>query len=298
MLAEMLIATVTVAFPKEGQHLPSVSRCYAIGATDGAERHLMIQGRSVPVFEGGGWVTMLDVVPGENTVDVGGQTLSFVVDPPPKDLSSSETKKTYSKLEYAADRPKAWVPGRQPSEFVIVLDAGHGGDDLGAVSPHGRPEKEVNLFVVKDVAEVLRQKGVQVVLTRDHDVAVPLYDRPKVAHAVGADAFVSIHHNAPPCNRDPREFRYHSVYAWNDLGQELASAINVRMAAGFGKTLKDNGVEHANFAVTRNPEIPSCLVEVDFITTPESEEDCWDSERRRMVATKIAEGILDWTKKR
>lgn len=291
MLIEALIAAVTVAFPREGLRLPSGTQCYAIGATDGGETNLVIQGRSVPVSRGGGWVTMLDVVPGENTVDIYGQKIRFTIERP-----QELPQKVYSKLEYAADQPKAWVPGRTPEEFVIVLDAGHGGEDLGAISPHGRPEKEANLYLVKELEKVLRQKGFQVVLTRDRDVAVPLYDRPKVAHAVKADAFVSIHHNAPPHNRDPRDFRYHGVYAWNDLGRELARTINERMAAGFGETLKNNGITHANFAVTRNPEIPSCLVEVDFITTPEAEEACWDPERRRRVAESIAEGILDWTK--
>lgn len=299
MLVAVLIAAVTVAFPRNGQHLSSVTRCYAIGATDGGETNLVIQGRAVPVFEGGGWVTMLDVVPGENTIDVGGTQLKLIVDPPQSTLPSSESTppRVYSKLEYAADQPKAWVPGREPSDFVIVLDAGHGGDALGAVSPHGRPEKEVNLLLTRELAELLREKGFRVVLTRESDVAVPLYDRPKVAHAVHADAFISIHHNAPPFDGNPLDFRYHAVYAWNGIGEELARAINARMATGFGETLKNNGVVHANFAVTRNPEIPSCLVEVDFITTPEAEEACWNSERRRKVAASIAEGVLDWTKR-
>ena len=52
---------------------------------------------------------------------------------------------------------------------------------------------------------------------------------------------------------------------------------------------------HANFAVTRNPEIPSCLIETDFITTPEGEVDCLDSARRIKVASAIADGFADWT---
>jgi N-acetylmuramoyl-L-alanine amidase len=49
-----------------------------------------------------------------------------------------------------------------------------------------------------------------------------------------------------------------------------------------------------NLAVTRNPEIPSCLVEADFVTTPEGEIDCWSRERRAKVAAAIADGLDDW----
>ena len=67
------------------------------------------------------------------------------------------------------------------------------------------------------------------------------------------------------------------------------------MAAELGKDgMKDNGVPRANYAVTRNPEIPSCLVEVDFITSPEGEEASWNPERRRRVAAAIADGFEDW----
>jgi N-acetylmuramoyl-L-alanine amidase len=53
---------------------------------------------------------------------------------------------------------------------------------------------------------------------------------------------------------------------------------------------------HANFAVTRNPEIPSCLVEADFVTSPEGEEAIWNAERRSIMAEAIASGIDDWCK--
>ena len=58
--------------------------------------------------------------------------------------------------------------------------------------------------------------------------------------------------------------------------------------------MKNNGVSRANYAVTRNPEIPSCLIEVDFITSPEGEEASWNPVRRRRVAAAIADGIDDW----
>ena len=66
------------------------------------------------------------------------------------------------------------------------------------------------------------------------------------------------------------------------------------MAACLEGKVKSNGVLHANYAVTRNPEIPSCLIEVDFITVPEGELDSWNHERSKKVALAIADGLDDW----
>ena len=307
MIAATILAAVTIAFPKAGQKLPFVERCYMIGAVSGGETNIVIQGRDVPVYRTGAWVTMVDCTEGSNVVDVAGSNHWFSVARRPKPPTTTNTvpPKVYKKLPYASDTPKphpstlisptSSLPP-PPSSLTLVLDAGHGGPDTGAVSPHNLPEKTANLCMANAVRDELTALGFRVVMTREDDTFIPLYDRPKVAHTNGAVAFVSIHHNAPPFDKDPRLFRYHAVYTWNDLGKRLGAAINRRMAETFGDTLVNNGLPHANFAVTRNPEIPSCLIEVDFITTPESEVDCWDPERRKRVAKAIADGISDWSK--
>lgn len=297
----LLLAVLSVAFPRGGAKLPAVTRSYLIGATDSAATSVTVNAKEVPVYRTGAFCTMVDVVPGSNTVTVcdgRGETLSvdFTVEKPPKP-SAGEAKpakaKPYEKLPYTADRAKEPPKGRPPSEITVVLDAGHGGSDSGALSPHGLGEKDANLRMAKAVAKELRGLGYRVVMTREDDATVGLYDRPKVAHRENADAFVSIHHNAPGCDKDPRSVRYHAVYAWNEIGTRLATAVNRRMAAAFGPSLRSNGVIRANFAVTRNPEIPSCLIEVDFLTTPEGEADVWNRERRARIAEAIALGIAD-----
>ena len=303
MIAAFLLAAVTIAFPKPGTRLPYLERCHLRGATSGGETNLVIQGRNVPVYRTGAWVAMVDCVEGTNVVDVAGTNISFFVmrKPQPKPASAATNApaaKPYAKLPYAGDapRPQPWElePRPQPSELTIVVDPGHGGDDTGALSPHGIPEKDANLRLAAAVRAELVRLGYQVILTRDDDRFVKLYDRPKIAHAVRAAAFVSIHHNAPPADRNPYEFRYHAVFAWNEIGLRLGAAVNRRLAEAIGPEVADNGVPQANFAVTRSPEIPSCLVETDFITTPEGEEACWDPARRLKVARAIAAGIADW----
>lgn len=298
MVLSFLVAAV-IAFPKEGQRLPFIERCYVSGAVEPGTSNVLVQGRSVAVHPLGGWITMADVVPGTNVIEVAGVTRTFVVGKRPVRAASSGTapkpsKKVYSKLPYAGDVSKPRPCGKPPSEITIVIDAGHGGVETGAMSPHNLKESDLNLALARNVRDALAARGYRVVMTRETDVVVPLLSRPKVAHAHGADAFVSIHHNAPAADRDPRTIRYHAVYAWNAIGKDLARAVNVRLAAAFGASLTNNGVVHANFAVTRNPEIPSCLVETDFLTTPEGELDCWNRARRQKVAAAIADGIADW----
>ena len=300
MLATILLAAVTVAFPKEGQKIPHLSRCYMIGATDGPESSLVIrvsdgkQQASVvaPVHRTGAWATLIDVKPGTNVVEVGDTRRTFVVEPP-KPSEQSKPSKTYTKLEYASDTAKPHPAGRKPSEIAVVIDAGHGGSDPGAVSPHGLPEKDANLRLAKAVEKALKGRGYRVVMTRTDDSFPALYDRPKAAHRENADAFISIHYNAPGYATDPLSTNYHAVYAWNPLGERLAKAINGRMAEAV-PSLRNEGVIHANFAVTRNPEIPSCLIETNFITHPDGELAAWDPAARERTARAIAEGFADW----
>ncbi|MBO5751957.1 MAG: N-acetylmuramoyl-L-alanine amidase [Kiritimatiellae bacterium] len=293
-----LLAAVTIAFPQEGARFGFTEKCYVIGASDGGETNILVSGVSVPVYRTGAWGVLLDVKPGLNVITAGDLKRTFYIKAKPKpsgkqNLTPSSPRK-YKKLAYAADTPKERPLGRSPSQITIVLDPGHGGEDSGAVSPHGRFEKDANLAISKLVQSELIKMGYRAFLTREEDVAIALYERPKLAHSLNADCFVSIHYNAPPYDRDPTKIRYHAVYAWNDIGKALASAINLRMDAVFSGVMSNNGVMSANFAVTRNPEIPSCLVETDFITSPQGEESTWDEATRKRVAKAIAEGISDW----
>jgi len=80
---------------------------------------------------------------------------------------------------------------------TIVIDAGHGGKDPGAVGPGGLQEKDITLYVGKKLGEILEQKqGVKIIYTRDKDIFVPLNERTEMANSHKADLFVSIHVNA------------------------------------------------------------------------------------------------------
>lgn len=309
MIAAALLA-VTVAFPRPGMTLPPVDATYMSGSVPRGVTNLVVQGKPVDVFRTGGWITMVSVTGGVNTVEItaGDVTTNVVLNverkPDPKlDADGrplpSPPSKTYEKLEYASDDPQPHPACKDPKDIVVVVDPGHGGEkDTGAVSPHGFFEKDANLALAKDLEKELRERGYQVVMTRTNDVPLQLYERPRWATENHAAAFISIHHNAPTCDRDPRTIRYTAVYEWNAIGKELAAAINRRMGETLEGDIPNNGVMHANFAVMRNPQVPSCLVETDFITTPEGELAIWDPSRRRAIAHAIAQGFSDWCSSR
>lgn len=279
------VSSLSVAFPRAGGSLPFVKRAYVIGATSAAVANITVNGVAVPVFPNGAWGTVTAVAEGTNTLVIadGASTLvhRFVVQAPKTAAGAASAPKIYGKLEYAAERPRIPVAGAAP---LVYLDPGHGGPtDCGAVSPHGRAEKEANLLLAAAVAAKLRSRGIAVKMTRSDDRAIPLMERARPAHEAGAAVFVSIHHNAPAIATDPLAARYAAVYSWNPLGAGLAEAIAAKLGA---KNL------HANFAVTRSPEIPSVLVEADFITHPQGEEDSWNPQEVTRRAECVAAGIV------
>ncbi len=304
-----ILAALVVAFPRPNAQLPSIERCYVLGAAAPGTTNVVVSGNSFPVHPQGGWTAMAELSPGTNTITVsclepGAEraaetNLVVVVAPKPPLLDKVADKvlpTVYKKLEYAGDTPRPH-PSEHPDRVpVVVIDPGHGDDDTGALSPHSLPEKDANLRLALVVKAELEKRGWKVVMTREDDSFPKLYGRPKAADGEGAGACGSSRHNPPPRDNDPRRLRYHCVYAWNEIGERLAAAVNRSMATALGESLKNNGVMKANFAVTRNPEIPSCLVEADFVTTPEGEIDCWSRERRAKVAAAIAAVLDDWRK--
>ncbi len=195
-------------------------------------------------------------------------------------------EKVWTKLEYASDVPAA-IDAKRPR--LVYLDPGHGGDkNHGCRGWDGRYESEANLLLALDIRRHLEAAGVEVLMTRESDVDVPLYDRPREAHRIKARAFVSVHHNAPAAGKDPLATRYRAVYSWNGLGKELADAI--------ARELDPCQSLHANFAVTRSPEIPSVLIEADFLTHPDGCRDSFDPAVRDAIAAKIAAAIAAYLK--
>ena len=233
------------------------------------------------------------------------------------------------------------ISNAQSKPFTVVLDAGHGGHDAGAI---GRPttnrEKDINLAVTLKIGQLIKQNcpDINVLYTRNTDVFVTLSDRADIANKAKADLFVSIHTNA--IERSPGrlpmgvqsytlslktantnlevEKRENSVIQFEADGAQKYSFMNsnspeseimyelmqdrdMKESVTFAKlaqeemvnsgSRKDLGVLQANLAVLRLTYMPSVLLELGFISTPEEETFLMSDEGRTVMAKCIYNAI-------
>ena len=122
----------------------------------------------------------------------------------PPASSTKEPKNTAQKLLESSsskdkdDEPVVAVPTKTKNPRVIVIDAGHGGKDLGAIGYKNRAEKNLVLDVALQLGKALEQRGHKVLYTRKKDVFINLRDRTKEANNKNAHLFISLHANAAP----------------------------------------------------------------------------------------------------
>lgn len=171
--------------------------------------------------------------------------------------------------------------------YSIMLDAGHGGRDPGAVY-NGRQEKDDTLALTFAVGEILQNRGIDVLYTRTTDVYESPYQKAMEANAAGADFFISIHRNSYPTDNKVSGVES-LVYDKSGIKLEMAENINEQLeAVGFVNL----GVkERPGLVVLRRTQMPAVLVEVGFINSDTDNQlfdDNFDD-----IALAIAEGILD-----
>ncbi len=176
---------------------------------------------------------------------------------------------------------------------VVTIDPGHGGRDPGAVGIQGIQEKEIVLDISFQVAKLLEQQGVQVVMTRTDDSEIDLEPRVSLAERVNASLFVSIHANA--INMSRPDISGIETYYFNN-GEDLARVIHGSILQGTGAT--DRRVRQARFYVLRKTSMPSVLVEVGFVTGAEDASRLSDPAYRSQMAASIARGILLYLQQR
>jgi N-acetylmuramoyl-L-alanine amidase len=168
----------------------------------------------------------------------------------------------------------------------VVLDPGHGGPaDPGARAPTGLSEDDLNLRVVQATAEMLRERGVSVVLTRTGDYTSPLSVRAALADALGADLMLSIHHNAPTqgsASQPGIEVFYQSGspeskrlggLVW-EYAMEALAAFDINWVAaadaGVMTVLNTRGIDA--YGIIRHPDTVTALIELGYISNrPEAE---------------------------
>ena len=175
----------------------------------------------------------------------------------------------------------------------IVVDAGHGGKDTGAIGPNGLREKDANLGTALLLKSELEKAGAIVLLTRSTDIFLELYQRTDIANLSDADAFISIHSDSYTSTSVGSTTYYNSTVNFNgprsrllgqDIQQNMVSTLNTY----------NRGVKEQEFYVNRMNELPSVLVEMAFISNPKEEALLRSNDFRQKVAVGITQGFKEY----
>jgi N-acetylmuramoyl-L-alanine amidase len=216
----------------------------------------------------------------------------------------------------------------------VVIDAGHGGNDPGAIGKNGLREKDVNLDIARRLSDLLRAEGVRTVLTRSSDKFIPLSGRVNIANRSGADLFISLHSNAnrsrslsgfevyyvAPSISDSKRASMtaksaslrlkNAVFASNspdlqaiiwDMIYTNSRAESIDLAHSLCRVMDSSidanilGVKGARFQVLKGVRTPGVLIEVGFVSNLNEERLLRSSAYRQKLAEGILEGIRGYS---
>jgi N-acetylmuramoyl-L-alanine amidase len=225
------------------------------------------------------------------------------------------------------------VPGSKPyPPRLLMIDPGHGGKDPGAIGISGTHEKDVTLDIARHMADALSVRpGVDVKLTRDEDIFLPLEERVRIGREARADLFISVHADSAP-NKAARGLSVYTLSekASDNFAKELADHENSvdiiggidlppadkdvtailfdltarrtrntaqHVKSGFVQAMSRNWhllerpMRAANFVVLRAPDVPSMLVETGFLSNPHDEQILCQPQERQKIAQLMAKDL-------
>lgn len=156
-----------------------------------------------------------------------------------------------------------WGHRPGPKGFrTVIIDAGHGGKDPGAVSRHtGQQEKELALDTAKRIKAELG--GFRTILMRSGDEFIDLDDRVVRANRHGDAILISVHYNSGPSG-----IRGPETYYWRVDSHGLAVRLQRAMAGVSPSESGNRGLVRRRLRLTRNPEIPCVLIECGYLSNP------------------------------
>ena len=187
-------------------------------------------------------------------------------------------------------RPKEIISEKKsPIKGKVVLDAGHGGSDYGAIR-EGINEKDITLDVTQRVASILKSKGYKVAMTRADDTYVSLEDRVSFSEKESPEIFVSIHVNSAVAV-EPSGIETHY---YHDYSNDLAKVIHKHLVKEIDS--KDRGLFKSKFYVINHTTVPAVLVEMGFLSNNEERASLVTDARKQKTAKAIAEGIIEYIK--
>lgn len=220
----------------------------------------------------------------------------------------------------------------ESAPLIVVIDAGHGGREHGCTGVSGAKEKDVVLKISMHIRDLLKElPDVHVIMTREKDTHVPLWDRVDMANDAHADLFISVHANAFVRRKmHGVETFFHSVDASDEEARRVASAENAQdrgersekpdqvmsiladmqrtetlressrfahlVQAKLAKALpfENLGVKQADFVVLRGTKMPSVLLEVGFLTNPREDKILRKKSTHENIAQAVRMAVLEY----
>ncbi|MBP9853419.1 MAG: N-acetylmuramoyl-L-alanine amidase [Candidatus Omnitrophica bacterium] len=246
----------------------------------------------------------------------------------------------FEKAEVAADDKHFDKKARTGGSYrltkirEVVIDAGHGGKDPGAMGNNNSKEKEIVLDISKRVKRLLEKQNIKVFMTRPDDQFVTLQGRTEIASKTQADAFISIHANSSPkksvsgieifslreltqAEKDDENRRLNRklllsnlatnsndknvAFIVEDLLTQYKGSESIKLARIIGDNLSrttkatNRGTKTAGFYVLRNTFVPAVLIEVGFLSNPKEERLLKSSSYRDKIAAGIANSLLEYS---
>lgn len=197
-----------------------------------------------------------------------------------------------STLVLALRHPPRLGPGRPLQGATIWLDAGHGGDELGARGPDGTPEKVINLAIATLLKAALEAQGATVIMSRQDDSASSPNDRANQIGATAPTLALSLHYNALPDAGDALHTAGIGSFWFHAQARDLAQFLHDYLVEHLDRP--SYGVYWNNLALTRPQASPAVLLELGFMTNPVEFEWIQDPDAQQELAETLAAGIREW----
>jgi N-acetylmuramoyl-L-alanine amidase len=179
--------------------------------------------------------------------------------------------------------------------FVVVVDAGHGGDDPGAFYD-GVREKDLNLDIAIRLNKLLKAEGVKTYMTRVDDRFIGLYDRSALANRVNADLLISVHNNAAESTQTRGSMSLYYPGGENSNGGltaiGFASIVQKRMTGSLN-TFDLGEISRPRLAVLRTAKMPAVIAEVGYMTNTNELRRLMDPDYRQDAAESLKNAVLE-----
>jgi N-acetylmuramoyl-L-alanine amidase len=199
------------------------------------------------------------------------------------------------KIYYLGNRLTVMVK-RQPEKpklryLTIAVDAGHGGEQTGATGVSSNiKEKDYTLLMAKELQKALIKKKANVLMTRETDTTLSMFERISYLNKNQPDLLISIHLNSSSSPKTSGVSTYYRYIGFRPLSQAILKNMRQLDLKEFGN------VGSFNFSLSGPTEYPNCLVEVAFLSNKEDEKKILDPKFREQVAKKIIAGIENFLK--